>query len=192
MIRAIIFDCFGVLTTDGWLAFKAAHFKHDPNLWAQATFLNRQVDSGQITYDSFVAGIAELSGVAKAEVHRVVENNAPNEQIFTALPALKQQYKIGFLSNAGDNWLERLFGAERMAMFDVVCLSCDTGFVKPDIRAYEHIAELLGLEPGECVLIDDQQVYVAGAIEASMKAIHYQDFDQTWAELKKLLGSTEH
>jgi putative hydrolase of the HAD superfamily len=192
MIRAIIFDCFGVLTTDGWQAFKKKHFNDDPDLLAQAAFLNRQVDSGQIPYDDFIAGIAELSGVEKQEVHRLVENNVPNEDIFAVLPELKQHYKIGFLSNAGDNWLESLFGKERPKLFDVVCLSCETGFVKPDLAAYMHAAKRLGLKPEECVLIDDQQIYIAGAIEAGMEAIHYQDFDQAWADLRRLLSSSEN
>ena len=38
-IKGIIFDCFGVLATDGWLPFKNKYFKEKPALFRKATEL---------------------------------------------------------------------------------------------------------------------------------------------------------
>lgn len=187
MIQALVFDCFGVLATDGWLPFKHQHFGHDPELLEAATSLNKQSDAGLISYDDFVAGVARLAGVTGAEVKRAIEDNVPNQALFAALPEFKQQYKIGLLSNAASDWLSELFTAEQLALFDATALSCQTGFIKPQAQAYQAIADKLGVPLKDCVLIDDQERYCSGAREAGMQTIWYKNTEQALAELHSLL-----
>ncbi len=191
MIKAIIFDCFGVLTSDGWLPFKRRHFGHDARLRAQATDLNKQVDAGLSDYDDFIVGIAELAGMTSEQARADIENNVFNAELFAHIEhSLKPKFKIGLLSNAGANWLDELFGHEQAQLFDVVNLSCDTGYVKPDERAYLTVAQALGVAPEECVFIDDQERYCIGARDVGMQAIVYHDFEQCRGELERLLTST--
>jgi beta-phosphoglucomutase-like phosphatase (HAD superfamily) len=187
MIKAIIFDCFGVLTTDGWLPFKKRHFGDKPELHQQATDLNRQVDGGFISYDDFVAGVAGLAGVPLTEAKQDIENNVANEPLFNLIKTLKPKYKIGFLSNAGSNWISTLFSPEQAAMFDAISVSSETGFVKPEEQAYLEVAEKLNVTPAECVFVDDQLRYCEAAKEVGMQAIEYRDFDQFQSELDTLL-----
>lgn len=192
MIKGIIFDCFGVLTTDGWLPFKAEHFGHDPELLEQATSLNQQVDSGLLSYYDGVVAVAKLSGMPESTVHAALEANVPNTQLFDYMRGLKADYKLGLLSNAGANWLDKLFGAERTALFDAIALSYETGVIKPSPRAYEIIADRLGLLPEECVLIDDQERFCTGAKENGMQAVWYKNFDQAKAELEAMLANSKN
>ena len=187
MIKAIIFDCFGVLTTDGWLPFKRRHFGDSPELHRRATDLNRQVDSGNIGYADFITGVAKLAGVSLVDAKRSIEDNVANKPLFGLIKSLKPQYKIGFLSNAGSNWVSELFSPEQASMFDAISVSSETGFVKPDRQAYLEIAEKLGVEAGECVFVDDQPRYCEAAKDAGMKAIEYRDFEQFKAELEAAL-----
>jgi len=191
MIKAIIFDCFGVLTTDGWLPFKYQHFGDKPDLFEQATDLSRQTDVGMIDFDDFLQGIGELAGVPAEEVRRIVTNNVANELLFQYIASRKSKYKIGVLSNASANWLGELFSPDQNGLFDATALSCETGRIKPDERAYEIIAERLGCEPSECIMVDDQERYVTGAKDAGMKGVVYRDFEQCRAELDALLANTE-
>lgn len=193
MIKAIIFDCFGVLTTDGWLPFKKKHFGHDPALEAQATGLNKQVDAGLADYDDFVGGVAELAAVSKTEARSAIEENVAQEELFEYIKnSLKVRYKIGMLSNVGANWLPDLFSPEQVKLFDAVALSYETGFVKPDERAYQTIAKRLDVAPGECVLLDDRERYCLAAEAADMKAIVYKDFIQAKRELENMLTDPEN
>jgi HAD superfamily hydrolase (TIGR01509 family) len=187
MIKAIIFDCFGVLTTDGWLPFKRQYFGDKPVLHQQATDLNRQVDSGFIGYDDFIKGVAELAGVPLSEAKRDIENNVANEPLFTFIKTLKPKYKIGFLSNAGSNWVTELFRPEQAGMFDAISVSSETGFVKPEPQAYLEIAEKLGAEPSECIFVDDQPRYCEAARDVGMQAIEYRNFEQFHTELTDCL-----
>lgn len=193
MIRAIVFDCFGVLTSDGWLPFKKKHFGHDPELSRQATDLNKQVDSGLADYQDFLHKVARLANVPMRMAKEAIEGNVANEELFGYIASeLKPKYKIGLLSNAGANWLDDLFTPNQVTLFDATALSYETGVVKPDPRSYEAIVKRLKLEPQECVFVDDQEKYVTGAKEAGMYAVWYHHFDQFKADLEELLSDLEN
>jgi putative hydrolase of the HAD superfamily len=188
MIQAVIFDCFGVLTTEGWLAFKEQHFAHDPQLLQDVTDLNKQSDAGMISEQTFIAAVAELAQVTEADVLQTIYTTAPNEPLFAYIKQLKSQYKIGLLSNVAADHLGQIFTPEHLALFDAKALSYDIGYSKPDARAYQTIARRLGVEPEACVFIDDVEGHVVGARDAGMQAIVYKDFAQTKANLELVLG----
>jgi HAD superfamily hydrolase (TIGR01509 family) len=188
-LRAIIFDCFGVLATDGWLPFKQKHFAGQPVLRAKATELNQQNDRGRINDSEFAERIAAMAGVSVAEVNKQLHKNVPNPELFEYIrDTLKPRYKIGLLSNASGNHFDKIFSAPQKAVFDAVALSFELGFIKPERRAYEVIAELLAVEPTACVLIDDQERHCNGARAAGMQAIVYEDFPHMKAQLERLLA----
>jgi len=190
MIRAVIFDCFGVLATDGWLPYKRKYFSADPDLGVQAGELNHAFDAGHLSYEDFAREIAALAGVPVETARQQLRHNVPDDEVFEYIATLKPQYKIGMLSNAGSNWLNEIFTPEQNALFDTVVLSYETGFIKPEARAYETIAERLGVAPEECVLIDDQQRYVEGAAQVGMPAMLYVGLDELRADLPKLLNQS--
>lgn len=191
MIRAVIFDCFGVLTTDGWLPFKARHFGHDTQLVQAATDLNKQADSGLMSYDDFVAAIAKMANISTQQAYKEIEDNVANKPLFDYIAELKVHYKIGLLSNAPDDWIKELFSPEQQAVFDAFALSYKTGYLKPDPRAYEMIIHQLGVEAGECIYVDDQERQCTGAREVGMQVVWFRDTQQAIAELKTLLEQSK-
>jgi HAD superfamily hydrolase (TIGR01509 family) len=191
MIRAIIFDCFGVLTTDAWLPFKNKYFAQNEVLMARASELNKQSDAGFISYQSFLDEIGAMSGMTGQEVKSAISNNVPNIELFEYLRQLKADYKIGLLSNASDDWLGELFTTEQAALFDAQALSYETHFSKPSSEAYKTIADRLNVAVGDCIFIDDQERFVSGACDAGMFGIFYKDNAQLKAELTILLTDTK-
>jgi putative hydrolase of the HAD superfamily len=187
MIKAVVFDCFGVLTSDGWLPFKRKHFGHDTELDRQATDLSKQLNAGFISFDEFLTQIAELAGVPKGDAYTLIRSNVADEELFEYIrTVLKPKYKLGVLSNAGANWMNDLFTPEDVALFDVICLSCETGHLKPDQRAYLDAAQRMGVKPEEVVFVDDQERYATAARDAGMEAVWYQEFDQFKKEFETL------
>jgi hypothetical protein len=68
MVKAVIFDCFGVLATEAWLPFKSKYFGDDPERFETASDIARQVNRGLISGDDFIREISRLSGVKPIEV----------------------------------------------------------------------------------------------------------------------------
>jgi len=187
MIKAIVFDCFGVLTSDGWLPFAHKYFGDDPDLKREAHDLNKQVDSGFLSYDEFVHDVAKLAAIDVALAYKDIENNVANQPLFDYIHELKSTYKIGMLSNAGANWLDDLFTKDQVKMFDATVLSFEIGHIKPHPVAYHTICEKLGIEPQEAVFIDDIERYVTGAKDIGMHGIWYKNTKQLKEELETLL-----
>jgi HAD superfamily hydrolase (TIGR01509 family) len=189
MIKAIIFDCFGVLATDDWLPFKERHFGSDPDLFRRATEVNQQANAGLVSYENFVHEVAVMAKTTDSTVQKALRHNKPNAPLFDYIRTLKRRYKIGFLSNSASDWLSDIFTKEQIDLFDTVVLSYRFSSAKPDPKIYKLTASRLDAQPEECVFVDDQERYALAAERVGMKGIYYQDFSQMKRELEKVLAS---
>lgn len=190
-IKAVIFDCFGVLATDGLLPFRKNYFGSNPKLLEEARERGRQVDAGLASYDDYIAWLAQAARISPAETRKQIENNVPDLELFEYIKILKSKYKIGMLSNAGANWLDEIFMPEQLELFDAVSLSYATGYIKPLPEAYETIARMLNVEADECIFVDDQERYCTAAKDAGMQAIQYEHFKDFKTKLEQLLSQSE-
>lgn len=187
MIKAIIFDCFGVLAADGWSPFKRQYLA-DPEKALAVAKVGKAVDEGERSYDDMIAETAHIAGVTEQMVRVAVEHKVPNEELFAYISgSLKPHYKIGLLSNASYNVLKHLFTQEQVKIFDATALSYEIGLVKPSPEMFQAIANRLGVQPEECVLVDDQARHCAGAIAVGLQAIEYTSVEQCSAELRKII-----
>lgn len=190
MIKAIIFDCFGVLVQGTLENFIDQYLSHDEALVARAHDINNQCSLGFISYDEQIKEFSLMAKLSIADTHKLMDNNPRNTALLSFIrDELKGRYKIGFLSNAGENWMDELFTAEDRELFDDVVLSYEYNLVKPDAKIYELAAERLGVEPSECVFIDDIYAYVTGARDVGMQALQYKNFAALKSELAKLVGT---
>ena len=62
------------------------------------------------------------------------------------------------------------------------------GMRKPDAEIFVRAAELLGLEPAECVFVDDLEQNAEGARAVGMEAIVHRSARFTVPKLEELLG----
>ena len=60
--------------------------------------------------------------------------------------------------------------------------------VKPNADIYEHLLREYGLEPEECVFIDDTVKNVEAAVKEGMKGITFHTLEQVKEELENLLA----
>lgn len=73
-------------------------------------------------------------------------------------------------------------------LVDAAVLSGEAGVRKPDVDAYLLVAQRLGVEPGECVVVDDLPAHVRGAAAAGMTGVLHRSVAETVAELEVLTG----
>lgn len=188
MIRAIIFDCFGVLTADKWHEFRQSLPEGQQ---AEASDLNQQYCRGIITKDEFLSSVTELTGQDASFTRELVDNEASkNHQLLEYIAQLRKNYKIGLLSNVATPWITDTFLTdEEQALFDNMVFSYETRLTKPDPRIFELATERLDVQPAECVFIDDIARYCQAAREVGMQAILYENFPQMRTDLEKLLDN---
>ena len=84
-------------------------------------------------------------------------------------------------------WIDRI---SVIREFDQMVDGRRDGVMKPDPAAYLLMAERLGVDPRECVFIDDQPGNCAGAEAVGMRTVHLDPVDPgpCFAEARRLLG----
>jgi len=188
MIKAVIFDCFGVLTTDGWKQLREEFFTADTVKMQHANDIDKAVNAGFMNYDDFIAEIAGMSGLTAGEVYRRLNRAAPNKLLFQYIrDTLKSRYKIAMLSNAADNWLDDMFEPWQVALFDEVVLSYQVGVAKPDSLIYQTVVDRLGLGFDESIFVDDSERYVVAARDLGMQGIYHTDTMTTITAIKDMI-----
>ena len=78
--------------------------------------------------------------------------------------------------------------AEIMGRFDVIVESSKIGVRKPEPRFYEIACEMLGVEPADCVFLDDLGINLKPAAAMGMTTIKVTSAAQAIADLTVILG----
>jgi epoxide hydrolase-like predicted phosphatase len=73
-------------------------------------------------------------------------------------------------------------------LFDAVVISGEVGMRKPEPRIFLHTAELLNIDPAECVFIDDLEGNVRAAVGCGMTGVHHKDPSDTVMRLTELFA----
>lgn len=186
MIKAVIFDFFGVLVSTDLNSFYDDYCANE-GVKQQAKAIIREFNSGfsKLRYNDVITRLSKLARVPEAEVGDYLEGNRPNRKLLDFIKNnLSGTYKISILSNAGEDWINELLDKNDTELFDDIVLSYQHGVTKPSREIYLLAAKRLGFEPKECVFIDDTQRHCLAAEEAGMKAINYKNFDQMKTELR--------
>lgn len=186
MIRGVIFDCFGVLY-EGSLEYLAQ--QAPPERREVVYDVNRSADYGYISRSEYVQSMAELIGLQPDEVEKIArQRHIRNKPLIDFVRSLRPHCKTALLSNVGQNVIETLFTPGELArLFDAVVLSWELGTGKPYPEIYELTASRLGLQPEECVMIDDLPRNVEGAELAGMKGLLYSSVRQVETDVRNLL-----
>lgn len=186
MIHGIVFDCFDVLV-HGSLAYLRS--LASPERLAQFNELSHNSDYGYVTQADYLQGTGELLGRSAQEIEAIIRaQHVRNEQMIALVRSLHADYKIALLSNVGRGIITQIFSpSELEELFDAVILSSEVGMIKPNADAYELAAQRLGLQPEECIMIDDLPENIAGAQMAGMSGLVCVDSAQCEADLRKML-----
>lgn len=187
MIKAIIFDCFGVLTIDLWKQFKATL---PASLQNQASDLNHAYDAGLLTESQFINQVKRLTGRKPWQVEELSKYEvAKNRELINYIRRVKSSYKIGMISNIASNWVrDEFLTKDEQSLFDDMVFSYEVGVTKPDARIFNFACERLNIKPEHTIFTDDSPTHCEGAAKVGMKTILYTDYGQMKRELEQMLG----
>lgn len=191
MIKAIVFDCFGVVLADSLQVLMDELERKDQQAADEARELVRAVNKGLVLPAETRPKIAKLLGLTVEEYHsKVRAGEVKDIRLMQYIQTLRPAYKTAMLSNIGaDSLLKRFTEAELTKHFDTVVASGEIGFVKPEPEAYEIVAQRLGVRLDECLFTDDRELFCVGATSVGMQAILYTDFVQFKQQLEALIGA---
>jgi FMN phosphatase YigB (HAD superfamily) len=192
-VRAIIFDCFGVVITDALKVICDELREHDPEAARQIRDIISANNRGLIEPSESNQLIAKLLGVSVSDFRsRVADGEIKDTALLDYIAELRSTYKTAMLSNIGIASLARRFEQGELARyFDAVVASGEIGFAKPEPESYEIVADRLGVRLDECVFTDDREPYCEGARAVGMQAILYENLPQFRSDLEALLSRPE-
>ncbi|MBL8121935.1 HAD-IA family hydrolase [Candidatus Saccharibacteria bacterium] len=189
MIKAIVFDCFGVLVGKGiWHSYTMA----GGDAVKDAAYIDEvleRANGGLIDDKECSSLLSGRLGISEAEWHDIKQREEqPDEELFTYIRTmLKPKYKIGLLSNVASGVIDLKIPADLRSVFDAEVLSADSGVQKPDPRVYTLMADRLGVACSEMVFTDDQARYLPAAQELGICVIQYHGLDQFKIKLDQIL-----
>lgn len=188
MIKAVLFDCFGVLVNDGLQGIVDELERSDPATAHRIVDTVTLALQGSIDADVSRHMVASLLGLTLAGYNqRIRQAETKNQVLLDYILTLRPKYKTGIVSNILPGGLRTRFSSDELERyFDIVIGSGDIGYAKPDVRIYQIAAEKAGVETYECTFIDDRQVYLDGARAAGMAPILYASFIDMERQLRGL------
>lgn len=199
-LTGLLVDYGGVLTTNVWDSFRAfceaegidrnevkKVFREDP----EARALLRRLEAGELNEESFAPLFGPIIGVREDRyeglVDRLFSGMQPEQAMIDALPIARAAgVKTGLISNS---WGRGRYDRDAFGeLFDGVVISGEVGLYKPQPEIFRLGAERVGLEPAQCVFVDDLVENCEGAEAVGMTAVLHRGADGTLERLEELLG----
>jgi epoxide hydrolase-like predicted phosphatase len=189
MTKAVIFDFFGVLSIHATRLFFEMHIPNYHERRAEFDELTKQHNLGFITPEEYLQRISDETGLPTEEcMQRMRSERMLNEPLLEYIKNdLKTTYKIGMLSNAGNELLSYIEPKRVNELFDEVVISAEVGLIKPDPQIFTLVCERLAVTPRDAIMIDDSDDNCKGARAAGLQAVQYRTFAELKTELVSLL-----
>ncbi len=208
-IEAVIWDFGGVFTSSPFEAFNRLEAERglpkdlirtvnatnpDTNAWA--LFERNEIDTAGFDRLFLEESTALGHPIRGADVLPKLSGEL-RPRMVAALRVCKQHFKVGCITNnvvsehsPGQDGAQKAAGAmgQVMPLFDAIIESSKAGVRKPDPRIYLMMCDLLGVQPENCVYLDDLGINCKPAAGLGMKAIKVIGVDQTLADLAAATG----
>jgi putative hydrolase of the HAD superfamily len=211
VIKAVLWDFGGVITTSPFEAFNRYEVEHgiplnfirginatnpENNAWAL-------FESSRVTYDDFNRLFHEETSraghpIAGRDVLARLSGDLRPRMVY-ALKECKRHFKIGCITNnvksgQGPRMAQTRERAHEiklvMELFDVVVESSKEGIRKPNPEIYRLAMSRLEVDAGQVVFLDDLGINLKPARELGMQTIKVVNENQALEELKQITGLT--
>jgi putative hydrolase of the HAD superfamily len=207
--RAVLWDFGGVILSSPFEAFNRYEAEiglpkdfirslnarnGDTNAWAK-------MERSEVSLEGFVELFEEEARQQghKLDGWRILQSLSGDirPQMVEALRRCKQAFRVACITNnmkhgEGPGMARSANKAkdvaEIMLLFEHVVESSKLGLRKPDPRIYRHACDLLGVQPEDCVYLDDLGINLKPARALGMRTIKVGDPDVAIDELQAMVG----
>lgn len=187
MIKAIIFDYYGVLTTDSYLTWLQRNPAVTANHAAEIEALSHDQDTG-ISDDEFFGRLSQISGQRETDIRTAFAiHGVAHVGLISYIRHLRRKgLKTAILSNSDIGLYELISKHHWNRLFELILCSEEAGVTKPHPQIYEMALRRLGVSPDEAVFVDDRAYNVDGAEKANISGIIYTGLTDFRDELVRL------
>ena len=199
-IKAIVFDVGGVLRWNGKRGMNVLERIADmigapSDEFKKAYWERNQLSNVEnMPWEDLIAGVVKIFDPAFETEERVRKfvrdyeaSRTKNKALVDLFPKLhKLGLKIGILSNATTQLRKWLEDEGIAPLVDVVIISGEIGYQKPNKEAFDILFERLALAPRQVVFVDDSLKSLEKADEIGYIPILFKDNKQLKDELEKL------
>ncbi|MCK9641710.1 MAG: HAD-IA family hydrolase [Prolixibacteraceae bacterium] len=195
VIKAIIFDCFGVLYVHHGPEYLKNNVANYDDLRYQIDEIIKAANYNFISAKEGAEKLAELTNLPTEDLKKGLArgfgmNRPLVEYIQTSL---RLKYKVAMFSNTSWGTMDKYFSKkERQRYFDLSVVSAETGLVKPNPSAYIDLCQRLGVDVSEAMMIDDNAENCRGAEMAGLAAIRYDGLVHLKRALESKLADTNN
>jgi putative hydrolase of the HAD superfamily len=194
MIQAVIFDVGGVLILKkGKYRFKRLSELLEVEFNNLMRFKEKYFDSinkGKLSKEKYFYLMKKELKTKKDTINNYkkafLKSMCLNKDLLKFVDKIKQNYKIGIVSNVqqfdAEIWKEMGFPQE----FDAIVLSYKVGCLKPRREIYKIALKKLKLKANECVFVDDYNRNLITTEKMGFKTILFKSNKQLKSDFKKL------
>ena len=195
MIKTIIFDLGGVYLNRGiWIAEEKFSKKFNiPLEKIIQVFIKENYKpyfSGKISEEEFWKRIINSLKIKAdwKELRKILlDSFKPQEKMPQLINKLKENYRIGLLSDQTKEWWPYLNKKYQISSkFNFTVISSETGYNKPELEIYKIALNKSNNKPEECLFIDDLEHNLPPAKELGIKTIHFKNPEQLQKELTSI------
>jgi putative hydrolase of the HAD superfamily len=151
-----------------------------------------EFDRGSVRQDELVCRLAQRTGLAESDLHQLVDavpaHLVPLAATVDWIERLARAgTRLHFLSNMPHPYADYLLREHAfLKHFRSGVFSWEVGQIKPEAAIFDTAAQKFGLDPTQCVFIDDHTGNVAAARQLGWRAVQFFEAAQCERELTEL------
>ncbi len=197
MINTVIFDIGNVLVKFDWRPYiystfeKVAADRLADAIWKSGYW--EQFDLGVLSDAEVVRLIEDAAPEYKQEIHMAIANAGEYLEQFSYANAWVQQlkasgYRVLFLSNYSQFLMDlKPEVLDFIPQMDGGIFSCHEKLIKPDSQIYQRLFERYGLNPQECLFIDDSRANIDSANKLGVHTVWFRGYETSYEEVMERL-----
>lgn len=196
--KSVSFDLGGVVVDSAvpkFFRYAEAELKVTHEQFSQAFETHRdELERGTVTPEEFWKRMCKSLGVEfhhDPDLHlwteHFIEDSPIRTEVLDLADRLRENgYKVGMLSNTTVQHVAINTNRHIFEHFDPALMSNEIHAIKPEAKAYQILADKLGLKTEEIIFVDDLEENVAGANATGMHGIKYSGYAPLVKELRAL------
>lgn len=195
-MQAILFDFDGVLTIDKYgsdsiLRYLGEHTEVPIDVLKKEYYkINRGLINGEYTHKEVWADYCKNVG-CDIDYQILVDSfiNTPlDNEMFSLVRELKIKYKIGMITDNKVDRITKILKHHNLSnLFDVVTISAECKCGKNDRKIFDITLDALGVEPNDCVFIDNSEKNLIVPQEMGIHTILFDDENRNINKFKNII-----